>query len=137
MAIDNSEKITIPVSNYEDVVLVRQRIRMKMEAMRFPTIVQTMMVTAVSELSRNIVIHAGKGNVSFFVEQRANSKGITCIFSDAGPGIANISMVLPPETCMENSVVLGLKGARQLSDDFSVESSSGNGTTVSITKWLR
>jgi serine/threonine-protein kinase RsbT len=108
-----------------------------MEEMGYPLIDQSMTVAAVSELARNIVIHAGRGTMSASCEERGTKRGITCVFEDAGPGIDDLEKILQKKSGAGMSVELGLSGSRNLSDEFSVKSSIGKGTTVSITKWLR
>jgi len=130
------EEIKVPINSYEDVVIARQSVRKIMEKMGYSLIDQTKTITAVSELARNIVIHAGKGYMLVTIIQKNNRRGITCEFKDSGPGIADIEKSMQGGYSTVKSLGLGLSGSKKLSDDFSITSSIGKGTTVSITKWL-
>jgi serine/threonine-protein kinase RsbT len=130
------EEIRVPIISYEDVVIARQSVRKIMEKMGYSLIDQTKTITAVSELARNIVIHAGKGYMLVTIIQKNNRRGITCEFTDSGPGIADIEKSMQGGYSTVKSLGLGLSGSKKLSDEFSINTSIGKGTTVLITKWL-
>ena len=134
---ESAEGLRVSVCCYEDVVIARQKVRKAMEEMKFSLIDQTKIVTAVSELARNIIVHAGKGHMTIVLEQKNSVKGITCIFADTGPGIADVNKAMQEGYSTVKSLGLGLSGSKNLSDEFSIKTTLGKGTTVSITKWLR
>lgn len=136
MKAHGNEKFMIPVNCYEDIVIARQKVRKVMEEMGYLLIDQTRIVTAVSELARNIVVHAKKGTMSVLIDEKIDKKGLTCIFVDAGPGIPDIQRAMQEGFSTVKSLGLGLSGSKNMSDEFSINSSVGKGTTVSITKWL-
>ena len=97
----------------------------------------TLIATAISELARNIVSYANRGSVTLQPVHGSNgASGLTIIASDSGPGIADINLALRDGYSSSGGLGLGLPGVRRLMDEFDVVSSSGSGTTVTVTKWL-
>jgi len=124
----------IEISGYEDILLARQQARVEAQRMGFSLVDQTKIVTAVSELARNIVVHAGKGTMR--ISRTAKGAGLVFNFKDRGPGLADDGVVLREGDCAANALGLGLSGARALSDTLAVQSTLGEGTSVTITKYL-
>lgn len=127
-------KIELLLSCDEDVILARQKIRAIAQEMGFSMLDQTRIVTAASELARNIVVHVGEGKVT--VESLSPRKGMRIIFSDQGKGIANVDKAVQEGFSTVGSLGLGLSGARRLVDEFDITSNTGKGTTVTVVKWL-
>ncbi len=126
----------VPISNYEDIIAARQKVKQFMETMGYSAIARTRIVTAVSELARNIVIHADKGTMSVYRIANANNRnGIQCVFEDHGPGIPDIDLAMKEGFSTANSLGLGLSGAKKLSNEFFIESVVNKGTKVAITEW--
>lgn len=125
----------ISISSYEDILVARQQARTEAQRMGFGMIDQTKIVTAVSELARNIVVHAGKGRMR--MGPTPNHTGLTLEFTDQGPGVADVDQAMSRGFSTTNSLGLGLSGARSLCDVFDIRSSPGRGTTVTITKYLK
>jgi serine/threonine-protein kinase RsbT len=126
----------VPISSYEDIIAARQKVRQFMESMGYSAIAKTRIVTAVSELARNIVIHAEKGMM--IVNQIATAQhrhGIQCIFEDQGPGIPDIDLAMKEGFSTANSLGLGLGGAKKLSHEFFIESVVNKGTKIAIIEW--
>ncbi|MGB3796038.1 MAG: ATP-binding protein, partial [Alteraurantiacibacter sp.] len=95
-------------------------------------LMQTRFVTAVSELVRNALNHAGGGTLSIYRMKDGQHIGVECV--DDGPGIADIeAAMVDGHSTKKGSMGRGLGGAKRLSKTFSIESSPGNGTRVSIT----
>lgn len=118
----------------EDVIMARQKIRVIAQELGFAILDQTRIVTAASELARNIIVHAGQGKV--LVEPLSPRPGIKLIFTDKGPGIADLSKALQEGFSTVGSFGLGLPGAKRLMDEFTLESDLNSGTTVTVIKWL-
>ena len=126
----------VPISGYEDIIAARQKVKQFMETMGYSAIARTRIVTAVSELARNIVIHAEKGTMSVYKITNANNRnGIQCVFEDQGPGIPDIDLAMKEGFSTANSLGLGLSGAKKLSNEFFIESVVNKGTKVAITEW--
>ncbi len=126
----------ISVVSDEDVILARQKVRLQAQEMGFSLLNQTRLVTAVSELARNIVVHAREGRVSVFKAKAGDKTGLKVVFEDNGPGIPDIEKAMEEGFSTVGSMGIGLKGARRLVDEFDIKSFPGKGTTVTITKWL-
>ena len=132
------EKTTeVPLRAQEDVVVVRQTTRSYAVGMGFSLVDQTKFVTAASELARNTVIHGGGGMARIEALEKGGRKGIRLTFEDRGPGIADIEQALRDGYSTGNGLGLGLGGAKRLASEFSIESSRGNGTRVTITQWAK
>ena len=125
----------ISIDGDPDIVHARQAAREMAQRAGFTGAAPTLLATAVSEVSRNIVRFAGRGSVTIELldEPRA---GIRVIARDAGPGIPDVEQALEDGFSTYGGLGLGLPGTRRLMDQFSVATEQGRGTTVSMTKWL-
>lgn len=130
----HQELVQIGIDSDEDIIRARQKVREIAVAMGFSLLDQTRIVTAVSELARNIVVHAQSGTMTVF--RAAERPGLRIVFEDHGPGIADLDKAMQESFSSVGSLGLGLQGAKRLSDAMEVSSSPGRGTTVVITKWL-
>jgi serine/threonine-protein kinase RsbT len=120
-----------------DLLRVRQVLR---ESSRELGLVdQTKLITAGSELSRNILKYASPagGHLQVDFVQQDRKRGVRAVFTDRGPGIADLELAMKDGYSSGGSLGLGLPGARRLVDDFSISSVVGQGTTVTIVKWIR
>ncbi|MEW6673731.1 MAG: anti-sigma regulatory factor [Thermodesulfobacteriota bacterium] len=118
----------------EDVILARQKIRTLSTEIGFGMLDQTRIVTAASELARNIIVHAGRGKV--VAESLAPRPGVRVLFIDQGPGIRDLDTVMQEGYSSVGSLGMGLKGAKRLVDEFDIKTQAGAGTTITIVKWL-
>jgi serine/threonine-protein kinase RsbT len=128
----------LPIETEDDVVTVRTKAREIAERLGFDPFATAAVVTASSELGRNIWRHASRGQATFSVLQGVGGRvGIRIDFDDEGPGIANIERALAGGNSTVRSLGLGLAGSKRLADELIVESTIGKGTHVSFTKWKR
>lgn len=97
----------------------------------------TVIATAISEVARNIVEYARKGEIILRIVQNGNKKGLRVEARDDGPGISNIEMAMQDGFSTGRGLGLGLPGTRRLMDDFAIVSKVGQGTSVVTTKWIR
>ena len=130
-------KESIKVVSEQDVVLVRQRLKEYATKIGMTLLNQTKLITAASELVRNIVVYAGQGEVSIEVVSDRIQTGIKVIFKDKGPGIADINKAMQDGYSTAKSMGLGLPGAKRLVNYFDIQSTPGHGTTVTIIRWKR
>lgn len=135
VAVESRE--THRISSDADVVRVRQSVRTLAVSAKLSLIDQTKLVTAVSELARNTLVHGGGGDATVEVVAAGARRGVRVAFVDAGPGIANVSLALTDGWSSGTGLGLGLSGAKRLVDDFELESDPGAGTSVSVVKWAR
>jgi serine/threonine-protein kinase RsbT len=96
---------------------------------------QTKLVTAVSELGRNTVVHGGGGTMSVEPITEGGRQGIAVTFDDDGPGIASLDDALREGFTTGNGLGLGFGGARRLVHDFEVRSAPGEGTHIRVVTW--
>lgn len=127
----------LPVRTEQHKLELQQRVRQWAVELGFSPVEQTKLVTATSELSRNMVIHAGGGMVEFRVVNRRASRGGRLIFRDLGPGIDDLDLALTDGYTTAGGLGLGLGGAKRLVNEFQIESEPGKGTCVTITMWRR
>lgn len=123
------------VRSTDDVVLVRQAVRQRAVDLGFNLVDQTKLVTAASELARNLVQHAGGGVVRIESIAEGVRRGLRLVFTDDGPGIEDVDMAMRDGYSTAGGLGLGLSGARRLSNDFQIDSSPGKGTQVTIARW--
>jgi serine/threonine-protein kinase RsbT len=128
-------RATLPVRSDVDLMAVREAARGAAATAGFSLVNQTKLVTAVSELARNAVVHGGGGEVLIDSVQQGTLRGVRLVVSDRGPGIADIDQALTDGHTTGRGLGLGLGGARRLVDEFSIESVPGEGTTVAVAMW--
>jgi len=103
----------------------------------FGVVDRTKFVTAASELGRNALVH-GRGGSMLICEVSEGAKtGLRLVFTDSGPGIADIQRAMKDGFSTANSMGLGLGGAQRLVNEFNIASAPGAGTTVTVTQWKR
>ena len=95
-----------------------------------------MIATAVSELARNILKYAGAGEIRLRKVEGRNGVGIEIEAVDRGPGIEDSEAAMRDHFSSGGTLGLGLPGVRRLMDDFSLESTPGEGTCVTAVKWI-
>ena len=125
----------LPVRTEQDVVMARQAVRRMTQELGFSLVDQTKMVTAASELARNTVIHGQGGSMHWEMLQDINRKGLRLSFQDEGPGIANLSLAMTDGWTSGGGLGMGLTGSKRLVNEFDIESTPGQGTRVTITRW--
>jgi len=118
-----------------DVVAFRNRVKEYAVRIKMGLVNQTKLITAASELVRNMLNYANGGKVLIEVITRGRDNGIRLTFKDKGPGIKDISLAMKDGYSTGKSLGLGLPGAKRLANEFSIESVPGNGTTIMIIKW--
>lgn len=135
LSTNDVDAIVVPLRSDEDVVRLRQAARECLVSVGFSLIDQTKMVTAASELARNTVRYGGGGESHLFKVTHGTRRGVTLVFIDHGPGIADVELALTDGYTTGGGMGLGLSGAKRLSDEFEIDTEPGKGTTVKITKW--
>ncbi|MBN1227502.1 MAG: anti-sigma regulatory factor [Deltaproteobacteria bacterium] len=129
------KEITIKVRMSEDTVTVRQTVRQWARELDFSLIDQTKIVTAASELARNMIDFAGGGVMHMEIVNRDGRKGMKLTFRDQGPGIADMELALTNGYTTRGGLGLGLSGAKRLVNEFDISSQVGKGTEVTIIRW--
>ena len=121
----------------KDVVSARQLGRELAAQFGFSPGDQTVIAAAVSEIARNILMYARRGEVSFRHIADGSREGISVVARDEGPGIPDLSRALTDGYSTSGGLGLGLPGARRLMDEFEIVSGPGRGTTVTMSKLKR
>jgi serine/threonine-protein kinase RsbT len=127
---------TLKLQNSEDIVRTRQAVRAKMVEMKFSLVDQTKMVTAASELARNAVEYGGGGSTRLEALENGARRGLRLVFEDRGPGIPDLEMALRDGYTTGGGLGLGLGGSKRLVNEFDVWSVPGEGTRVTIVRWI-
>ena len=125
------------IGNDVQIAGARQAVREAAVAAGFSLVEQTKIVTAASELARNTLVHGGGGHMELETVTRPGVNGIRLTFVDNGPGIADIDQALSDGYTTGSGLGLGLGGARRLVQDFTIDSTPGKGTTVTVVSWAR
>jgi serine/threonine-protein kinase RsbT len=133
MTTTRTERLVIRSS--EDVVKVRQQTRTFAVAAGLSLVDQTKIITAASELARNVVDYAKEGEVCMELIEGSGRRGVRLAFEDRGPGIPDVQAALKDGFTTGSGLGLGLGGARRLVNEFSIESKVGTGTTVIVVRW--
>lgn len=123
------------IEREQDVVPFRNRVKEYAVKIGMSLVNQTKLITAASELVRNMLKYAGGGNVLIEVISQGRDSGIRLTFRDQGPGIKDIALAMKDGFSSGKSLGLGLPGTKRLVNEFDIKSIIGEGTTVSIIKW--
>jgi serine/threonine-protein kinase RsbT len=126
---------TREVRSSEDVVGVRQIVREWSIAAGLGLVDQTKIVTAASELARNLIDYGGGGTMTIESMNDDRRRGVRLTFEDHGPGIADVEQALRDGFTTGGGLGLGLGGAKRLVNDFHIDSRPGEGTRVTIARW--
>ncbi len=126
---------TVRIEREGDVVTARQKGRELAQSVGFSGSELTLIATAISEIARNIVVYAQRGEISLNAVSEDHRQGIVIVATDHGPGIPDIARAMEDGFSTGKSLGLGLPGARRLMDEFDIISEIGKGTTVTMKKW--
>ncbi len=123
------------IEKEQDVVPFRNRVKEYAVKIGMSLVNQTKLITAASELVRNMLKYAGGGVAIIEVISQGRDNGIRLIFQDQGPGIKDIAQAMKDGFSTGKSLGLGLPGTKRLVSEFDIKSKEGEGTTVTIIKW--
>lgn len=130
-------EVRLPIATDTDVVTARQQGRAVAERVGLPSISLTLIATAISEVARNIINYAGRGEILIDALHENGRRGVVVIARDEGPGIPDVALAMQDGYTTGTGLGLGLPGARRLMDEFELVSEVGKGTTVTMKKWAR
>ncbi len=125
----------VPIQSEDDIVRARRIARTYAQELGIGLTNQTKLVTAVSELARNVYVHGGGGTMQIEIVSNRGNQGIRLTFEDHGPGIPDINLAMQDGYTTGNGLGLGLGGAKRLVHEFEIESWVGRGTRVTIVMW--
>jgi serine/threonine-protein kinase RsbT len=129
------DEFRLPIAADSDIVMARQHGRRLADQLGFSSSDQVLVATAISEVARNIVQYARRGEVLLEIANLGRRRGVLIVASDKGPGIPDVALAMEDGYSTSRSLGLGLPGARRLMDEFDIVSVVGEGTTVTMKKW--
>jgi serine/threonine-protein kinase RsbT len=127
----------INIDSELDIVTARSAAKNEAKRLGFTLVDQTRIATAVSELARNIVVHANGGILKIEEVEKEARRGLEVCAIDDGPGIEDLELALQDGWTSGGGLGVGLSGAKRLMDEFEIQSEVGKGTKVQVVKWMR
>lgn len=128
-------ELNVPIRSEADLVTARLRGRELASMLEFSSSELTLIATAISEVTRNILSYAGIGELDLSLIRQGQKLGVLIVARDHGPGIADLFSAMQDGFSSSGGLGLGLPGSKRLMDEFDVVSEVGKGTTVTMTKW--
>jgi serine/threonine-protein kinase RsbT len=131
------ESKTLALESNQDIAFARNEVRTIAAALGFRTLDQTRLATVASELARNVIKYAGRGRlIAQPIEDPNGRQALRLIFEDKGPGIPNIEAAMRDGFSTGRGLGKGLPGSKRLVDEFKIESEPGQGTRVTVLRWI-
>lgn len=128
-------EVRVPIRTLADIVIARQRARELAARVGFSNSSLTLITTAISEVTRNIVEYATAGEITISVVHNGSKRGLMIVATDQGPGIADVAKVMRDGFSTGKGLGIGLPGTKRLMDDFEIASKVGRGTIITMKKW--
>lgn len=132
-----ADEIRIPIDSESEIVTARQQGRALAAPLGFSRVDLTLIATAISEVARNIVVYAKRGEIVLSLADQGSRRGLVVVARDDGPGIPDLAQAMQDGYSTSRSLGLGLPGAKRLMDEFDIVSQVGKGTTIVMKKWTR
>jgi serine/threonine-protein kinase RsbT len=129
--------VRVPVQSDIDIVAARQKGRALATRLGFSSSDATIVATAISELARNIVLYAKRGEIALTATSNGEHRGLIIIACDEGEGISDVRQAMQDGYSTSGRMGVGLPGVKRLMDDFEISSVVGKGTVVTVKKWGR
>jgi serine/threonine-protein kinase RsbT len=129
------DEFRIALVSETDLIAARREGRRLATELGFSATEATLVATAISEVGRNILIHAGEGIIIITPINEKGRLGLSVVAEDEGPGIADLEAAMRDGYSTGGGFGFGLPGARRLMDQFEIVSAKGEGTTVTMKKW--
>ena len=126
----------VAINSAADIVTARQKGRALAMELGFDGSSLTLIATAISEIARNIVDHAKRGEIVLSSVHHRGSHGIVIVARDEGPGIRDVAQAMQYGYSTGKGLGVGLPGAKWLMDEFEIDTKAGKGTTITMRKWL-
>lgn len=126
----------VPITSAIDIVTARQQGRALAMELGFESAEATLIAAAISEVSRNIVEYAKRGEIVLQPKRNGTKHGLCVVARDQGPGIPDVQQAMQYGYSTRRGLGVGLPGAKLLMDEFEIVSAMGEGTTIRMSKWL-
>jgi serine/threonine-protein kinase RsbT len=134
---ENETNGEVQIVDESHIVTIRKTIREIATRLGFGITDVTRIVTAGSELARNVYHYAKTGVMRWSVLETSDRVGIQLTFEDHGPGIRDVEEAFAPGYSTSGGLGMGLPGTKRLMDEMELSSQVGLGTTVTVRKWRR
>ena len=132
-----ADEVRVAIDRDVDIVSASQKGRELASHCGLPSTDLAVVATAISELARNIVRYAVRGEIILRLVDDHGKRGIEVVAADDGPGIPDVALAMQDGYSTSGSLGLGLPGVRRLMDEFEIISDFGKGTTVTVRRWKR
>lgn len=129
------ENGVVQIEAETDIAVARRVVRDVAGKVGFGVTETARIVTAASELGRNIFKYAGKGRMCWQTIQNASGGGVELSFEDQGPGIPDVDVAMGVGYTTGGGLGMGLPGAKRLMDEMEIRTGKGEGTTILVRKW--
>jgi serine/threonine-protein kinase RsbT len=129
------QDVRLEVASDADIVPARAQGRALATELGFSRTDATLVATAISEIARNIVVHAGRGEVELKRAYEPQRRGVIVIARDQGPGIRDVDAALTEGYGTKGGLGLGLPGARRIMDELTIDTTPNHGTTITMHMW--
>lgn len=129
--------VTIRIDGEDTLPAARRAVDDAGRAAGFGLVDQTKLMTAASELARNIVLYTHGGTMTIEHANATGRVGVRLIFADGGPGIPDLERAMQDGYSTGKGMGLGLPGAKRLAHEFTITSTPGVGTRVMFMLWKR
>ena len=128
--------IRVTIASDSDLLAVRQSVRALALELGFSVTQTVEIITALSEMARNMLAYAGRGELVVQRLRKGDRQGLLITARDEGPGIPDVQKAMLDGYSTSGGLGMGLPGIRRLMDDFTIVSALQKGTTVTVEKWL-
>src|SRR5690242_9313108 len=129
------QQVRVEVASDADIVPARAQGRALASELGFSRTDATLVATVISEVARNIVVHAGRGEIELKLAYEPGRRGVVVVARDEGPGIRDVDEALREGFGTKGGLGLGLPGVRRIMDEFVIQTAPNQGTTVTMHMW--
>ncbi|HTO24008.1 MAG TPA: anti-sigma regulatory factor [Spirochaetia bacterium] len=137
MSLDrHSRSLKISIESDSDLLAARQEARAIAFELGFTLTAVVGIVTALSEMTRNMLLYAGRGELLIESVRDGDRNGILITARDDGPGIPDLQKAMMDGYSTSGGLGMGLPGIKRLMDSFEIRTGPEKGTTVIVRKWL-
>jgi anti-sigma regulatory factor (Ser/Thr protein kinase) len=113
-----SDHVSVEIACDSDLVVARAQARELADSLGFSRTDATLLATAVSEVARNIIVHAGSGSIEMTPLFGDSKHGLRIVAADSGPGIRDPQHALEEGYAGRGGFGLGLPGVKRLVDEL-------------------
>ncbi len=132
----HDHSLRIAIASDSDLLAARQQARAIATDMGFSLTAVVAIVTALSEMTRNMLLYAGHGELAIESVRDGDRRGILITARDEGPGIPDLQKAMMDGYSTSGGLGMGLPGIKRLMDSFEIRTEPEKGTTVIVRKWL-